>query len=103
VKDLPDFFSLALTCACQKGTILSSDLMEADANVVLHLQVECRGAPATASATAPARRAPAPTGLEHRIRKLRTGKSVLLHNGGFYNGCITKRILLLQASHSYEN
>jgi hypothetical protein len=25
---------------------------------------------------------------------------VLLHNGGFYNGCITKRILLLQAFHS---
>ncbi len=26
--------------------------------------------------------------------------SVLLHNGGFCNGCITKRILLLQAFHS---
>ncbi len=28
---------------------------------------------------------------------------VLLHNGGFCNGCITKRILLLQAFHSQEN
>jgi hypothetical protein len=28
---------------------------------------------------------------------------VLLHNGGFCNGCITKRILLLQAFHSLEN
>jgi hypothetical protein len=27
----------------------------------------------------------------------------LLHNGGFCNGCITKRILLLQAFHSSEN
>jgi hypothetical protein len=27
---------------------------------------------------------------------------VLLHNGGFCNGCITKRILLLQAFHSQE-
>jgi len=26
-------------------------------------------------------------------------EKVLLHNGGFYNGCITKRILLLQAYH----
>jgi hypothetical protein len=28
---------------------------------------------------------------------------VLLHNGGFCNGCITKWILLLQAFHSQEN
>jgi hypothetical protein len=28
---------------------------------------------------------------------------LLLHNGGFCNGCITKRILLLQAFHSQEN
>ncbi len=28
---------------------------------------------------------------------------VLLHNGGFWNGCITKRILLLQVFHSWEN
>jgi hypothetical protein len=28
---------------------------------------------------------------------------VMLHNGGFCNGCITKRILLLQAFHSQEN
>ncbi len=28
---------------------------------------------------------------------------VLLHNSGFCNGCITKRILLLQAFHSHEN
>jgi hypothetical protein len=27
-------------------------------------------------------------------------RTVLLHNGGFYHGCITKRILLLQAFHS---
>jgi hypothetical protein len=30
-------------------------------------------------------------------------KTVLLHNGGFGNGCIAKRILLLQAFHSQEN
>ncbi len=29
--------------------------------------------------------------------------TVLLHNGGFYNGSITKRILLLQAFPSQEN
>jgi hypothetical protein len=29
--------------------------------------------------------------------------SVLPHNGGFYNGGVTKRILLLQAFHSQEN
>jgi hypothetical protein len=29
--------------------------------------------------------------------------SVLLHNGGFCNDCITKRILLLQAFYSLEN
>ncbi len=29
--------------------------------------------------------------------------TVLLHNGGFCNGCITKRILLLQAFHSQGN
>jgi hypothetical protein len=28
---------------------------------------------------------------------------VLLHNGGFCNGCITKRILLFPAFHSQEN
>ncbi len=28
---------------------------------------------------------------------------VLLQNGGFCNGCIAKRILLLQAFHSQEN
>jgi hypothetical protein len=67
---------MVLTCSFQKGQFfIFSDLMEADANVVLHLQVECRGAPATASATVPARRVPAPTGLNHRIRKYRTGKS----------------------------
>ncbi len=27
---------------------------------------------------------------------------VLLHNGGFCNGCVTKRVLLLQAFHSQE-
>jgi hypothetical protein len=27
----------------------------------------------------------------------------MLHNGGFCDGCITKRILLLQAFHSQEN
>jgi hypothetical protein len=80
MKDFPVFFSLALTCARQKGAIPSSiipssDLMEADANVVLHPQVECRVAPAIASATAPAQPAPAPTALKSRIRKYRTGKS----------------------------
>jgi hypothetical protein len=30
-------------------------------------------------------------------------KTVLLPNGGFCNGCITKRILLLQVFHSHEN
>ncbi len=60
-------FLLALKCAFSESAIFS-DLMEADANVVLHLQVGCRGAPATASATAPARRVPVPTGLNHRIR-----------------------------------
>jgi hypothetical protein len=31
------------------------------------------------------------------------GFTVLLHNGGVCNGCITKRILLFQAFHSQEN
>jgi hypothetical protein len=31
------------------------------------------------------------------------GKTVLLHNGGFCYGCITKRILLSQAFHLQEN
>jgi hypothetical protein len=35
--------------------------------------------------------------------KFDPGKTVLLHNGGFCNGCITKRILLLQAFRSQEN
>ncbi len=37
------------------------------------------------------------------VSNLRRVASVLLHNGGFCNGCITKRLLILQAFHSQEN
>jgi hypothetical protein len=37
------------------------------------------------------------------ILQLQRLKTVLLHKGGFCNGCITKRILLLQAFLSLEN
>ncbi len=37
------------------------------------------------------------------ILKMKCKNTLLLHNGGFCNGCITKRILLLQAFHSWGN
>ena len=68
-EGFPRFFFIGTDVRMsRKRHFIFSDLMEADANVVLHLQVECRGAPATASATAPAQPVPAPTGLKHRIR-----------------------------------
>jgi hypothetical protein len=39
-------------------------------------------------------------GLPQHILLVLHYSSVLLHNGGFCNGCITKRILFLHAFHS---
>ncbi len=44
-----------------------------------------------------------PCRSELKTFQLSNKTMVLLLNGGFCNGCITKRILLLQAFHSQEN